>query len=329
MNISSFGYSSTRATTKAPPVAPFPESLLFLKGGGRNNPGSVIIGGGTSTVQASALIAPNGQNLAYNARRNFSFSDDLKLTKGIHNLSLGAWFQRVEQTAFSSGQNNAGAITYPTLLAFLQDRPMQFRTQTKPTELIFRSLQAAWYFQDEMKLRPNLTVRLGLLAEMATKVNEKNGNSSNYLFDANGVMVTEPLIGKSPLIRNNARSLWQPRVGLVWDPSGAGKWAVRAGFGIHNDLQDNLANRLNSNPPFSGRLTVEQKPLLSIIPVSADVAPPPSCKSLDQSLNQTPPCTLYAPGGIAPTPHIRSIRPGSWAIRKHVVHQNSVEEGYG
>ena len=328
LNIASFGYSSTRATTKAPPVEPFPDNLLFLKGGGRNNPGSVIIGGGTSTVQASALIAPNGQNLAYNARRNFSFSDDLKLTKGIHNLSLGAWFQRVEQTAFSSGQNNAGASTYPTLLAFLQDRPTQFRTQTKPTELIFRSLQAAWYFQDEMKLRPNLTVRLGLRDEMATKVNEKNGNSSNYLFDANGVMVTEPLIGKSPLIRNNARSLWQPRVGLVWDPSGAGKWAVRAGFGIHNDLQDNLANRLNSNPPFSGRLTVEQKPLLSIIPVSADVAPPPSCKSLDQSLNQTPPCTLYAPGGIDPDLHMPTVQQWSLTVERQLAQDLMVEAGY-
>src|SRR5437867_8399939 len=328
LNIASFGYSNVRATVKAPPVASFPDSLLFLSGGGRNSPGSVIIGGGTSTVQASALIAPNGQNLAYNARRNFSFSDDLKLTKGIHNLSLGAWFQRVEQTAFSSGQNNAGAITYPTLLAFLQDYPTQFRTQTKPTELIFRSLQAAWYFQDEMKLRPKLTVRLGLRDDMATKVNEKNGNSSNYLFDANGVMVTEPLTGKSPLIRNNARSLWQPRVGLVWDPSGAGKWAVRAGFGIHNDLQDNLANRLNSNPPFSGRLTVEQKPLLSIIPVSADVAPPPSCKSLDQSLNQTPPCTLYAPGGIDPDLHMPSVQEWSLTVERKLAQDLMVEAGY-
>src|SRR5881296_810101 len=328
LNIASFGYSSARATTQAPPVAPFPDNLLFLKGGGRNNPGSVIIGGGTSTVQASALIAPNGQNLAYNARRNFSFSDDLKLTKGIHNLSLGAWFQRVEQTAFSSGQNNAGAITYPTLLAFLQDRPTQFRTQTKPTELIFRSLQAAWYFQDEMKLRPNLTVRLGLRDEMATKVNEKNGNSSNYLFDANAVMITQPLIGKSPLIRNNARSLWQPRVGLVWDPSGAGKWAVRAGFGIHNDFQDNLANRLNSNPPFSGRLTVENTPLLSIIPVSADVAPPPSCKSLDQSLNQTPPCTLYAPGGIDPDLHMPTVQQWSLTVERQLAQDLMLEAGY-
>jgi hypothetical protein len=32
---------------------------------------------------------------------------------------------------------------------------------------------------------------------------------------------------------------------------------------LNEDLQDNLANRLNSNPPFSGRLTLEGQPLLS------------------------------------------------------------------
>src|SRR5881409_2249614 len=115
VNVANFGYSSARARQKAPPVTPFPDGLLFLSGGGRNNPGSIVIGGGTVTVGASALIAPNGQNLNYNARGNFSFSDDVKLTKGIHSFSFGAWFQRVEQTAFSSGQNNAGTVSYTTL----------------------------------------------------------------------------------------------------------------------------------------------------------------------------------------------------------------------
>src|SRR6267142_7011174 len=278
VNVANFGYSNARAQQKAPPVAPFPDGLLFLGGGGRNNPGSIVIGGGTVTVGASALIAPNGQNLNYNARRNFSFSDDVKLTKGIHSFSFGAWFQRVEQTAFSSGQNNAGTVSYTTLLAFLQDRPTQFNTQTKPTELIFSSKEGLWDFKDEMKLRPNLTVRLGLRDEMTTMINEKNGHSSNYLFDANGILMTDPFVGKTPLIENHAKALWQPRVGLAWDVTGSGKWAVRAGFGIHNDLQDNLANRLNANPPFSGRVTFLNQPLLSIIPVSAEVAPPPACK---------------------------------------------------
>ncbi|PYS36796.1 MAG: TonB-dependent receptor, partial [Acidobacteria bacterium] len=322
VNVANFGFSSTRAKNLAPPIAPFPDGLLFLSGGGRNNPGAVIIGGGSTTVGASALIAPNGQNLNYNARRNFSVSDDVKLTKGIHNLGFGAWVQRVEQTAFSSGQNNAGTVTYPALLAFLQDRPTRFVTQTKPTELIFRSTQAAWYFQDEMKLRRNLTVRFGLRDEMTTRINEKNGHSSNYLFDPNGIMLTEPLIGKSPLIENHAKALLQPRVGLAWDVTGSGKWAVRAGFGIHNDLQDNLANRLNSNPPFSGRLTIEGQPLLSFIPVSAEVAPPPSCTFVGQT---NPPCTLYAPGGIDPVLRTPTLQQWSLTV-EHQLAQDLVAE---
>ncbi len=271
------------------------------------------------------MIAPNGQNLNYNARRNFSFSDDVKLTKGTHSFSFGAWFQRVEQTAFSSGQNNAGTVTYPTLLAFLQDRPTQFTTQTKPTELIFSSMQAAWYFQDEIKLRSNLTLRLGLRDEMVTRLKEKNGHSSNYLFDANGIMMTDPMIGESPLIENHAKALLQPRVGLAWDVTGSGKWAVRAGFGIHNDLQDNLANRLNSNPPFSGRLNFQAQPLLSIIPVSAEVAPPPACRFVGQT---NPPCSVYSPGGIDPALRTPTLQQWSLTVEHQLAQDLVLEAEY-
>jgi hypothetical protein len=173
-----------------------------------------------------------------------------------------------------------------------------------------------------MKLRPNLMLRLGLRDEITTRINEKNGHSSNYLFDANGVMQTEPLIGKSPLIENHALSLWQPRVGLAWDVTGSSKWVVRAGFGIHNDLQDNLANRLNANPPFSGRLTIEGQPLLSIIPVSAEAAPPPSCKFVGQT---DPPCTLYSPGGIDPVLRTPTLQQWSLTV-EHQLRQDLVAE---
>src|SRR5262249_14372600 len=210
-----------------------------------------------------------------------------------------------------------------TLLDFLQDHPTQFNTQTKPTELIFSSKEAAWYFQDEMKLRSNLTVRLGLRDEMTTMISEKNGHSSNYLFDANGTtLMTDPFIRKTPLIENHARALLQPRVGLAWDVTGSGKWAVRAGFGIHNDLQDNLANRLNANPPFSGRLTFLQQPLLSIIPISAESAPPPACKFLQQT---NPPCSVYAPGGIDPVMHTPTLQQWSLTVQ-HQVAQDLVAE---
>src|SRR5213594_2802294 len=161
VNTATFGWARALANQDAVPSQPFPDSLLFLKGGNRNNPGALIIGGGTSTAQASTFTWANGQNPINSSRQNFTGSNDLRLTKGRHNLSMGAWFQWVQQGVFSSVQNNAGTLTYRTLLDMLQDRPSQFQAGVAPTPLNFRTTEAAWYFQDEFKLRPNLTMRLG------------------------------------------------------------------------------------------------------------------------------------------------------------------------
>jgi len=61
----------------------------------------------------------------------------------------------------------------------------------------YRMTQGAWYLQDEMKLRSNLTVALGLRHEMTDGWNEVGGRCSNYTFDKNLVISTEPRIGKS------------------------------------------------------------------------------------------------------------------------------------
>ncbi|PYR83299.1 MAG: hypothetical protein DMG19_19475 [Acidobacteria bacterium] len=254
VNTANFGWSRAWADQTADPLEPFPDSLIFLRGPGRKAPGALIIGGGTATAQASTFTSANGQNPFNSSRQNFGASDDLRMTKGRHGLSMGVWFQTVEQGLFSSNQNNAGTLTYPTLLAMLQDHPSQMQAYPGATPLTFRMLEAAWYFQDEIKLRPNLTVRLGLRDEMTNMMKEVNGRAANYTFDQNGVIRTQADVSKSVFLVNNAKALLQPRVGVAWDPTGTGRWAVRAGFGIHNDLLDNLGNRLNQNPPFNARL---------------------------------------------------------------------------
>ena len=79
-------------------------------------------------------------------------------------------------------------------VAFLQDQPTQFSFQANPTQLNYNSWQAPWYFQDELKLRSNLTLRLGLRDEMTTGWNEKYGHAANYWFDPNGVIQLNPHI---------------------------------------------------------------------------------------------------------------------------------------
>jgi len=332
VNTATFGYARAWADQIATPDQPFPDSLLFMKGGNRNNPGALIIGGGTSTAQPSTLTSANGQNPINSSRQNFSGSNDLRMTRGRHSLSLGVWYQRVQQGVFSSVQNNAGTLTYQTLLALLQDRPQQFQAAPGPVPLNFRTTEAAWYFQDEIKLRPNLTVRLGLRDEMTSGWNEVNGHAATYIYDQAGFILTQPNIGRSALIENNALALWQPRVGLAWDPTGTGRWAVRAGFGIHNDLQDNLANRMNSNAPFNARLVIQNTPLLTIFqryngPLPSDSPGAPSC-SAESPLVTPPACSIFAPGGIDPILHTPTTQEWSLEVERGLTQELALELSY-
>ncbi|MGH9786142.1 MAG: carboxypeptidase regulatory-like domain-containing protein, partial [Terriglobia bacterium] len=331
LNVATFGLSRGGGTAETVPVEPFPANLSFLTGDKAGNPGSINIGGGGLTTAVASIVQANGSNFHYNNRRIYSGSDDLRVVRGKHALSIGVWFQKVHQNAFSSGQGNAGTFTYPTLLAFLQDAPNQFLVNPNPTPFFFRSTEAAWYFQDEIKLLPNLTVRLGLRDEMTTGWNERDGHASNYNLDQNGVVLTQPYIGTSALLENNAIALWQPRVGVAWDPTGSGRWAVRAGFGIHNDLQDNLGIRLGSNFPFNARLTIPGpataggRGLLDIIPVAAGTVPPGPCTVVGQT---NPPCSIFAPGGIDPAMHTPTISQWSLTVERGLTEDLMLQVSY-
>jgi len=163
---------------------------------------------------------------------------------------------------------------------------------------------------------------------MTTGWNEANGISANYGFDQNGIILTNPFIGRSSLLENNALALWQPRVGVAWDPSGTGQWAVRAGFGIYNDLQDNLANRMNSNPPFNGRLVIAGQPLLSFIPLPSNTPPAPQCQTLAEAAVRPAICSSYAPGGIDPALHTPTIQEWSLEIERGITEDFAVEVSY-
>src|SRR3989475_2166352 len=203
---------------------------------------------------SSSVTPVPGNNPLLGINEFYSLADDLRFTKGKHSFSTGVWVQRVHENSYGAAQFSAGGASYLTMATFLQDIPSNpFNLNRNPVMLGYRMTQGAWYFQDEMKLRSNLTLRLGLRHEMTNGWNEVGGRCANYTFDKNLVISTEPRIDKSCLTENHAKLLLQPRVGLAWDPTGRGTWAVRAGFGIHNDLQDNLANRTYANPPFNAR----------------------------------------------------------------------------
>ena len=321
LNIATAGFLRGHSNQGRVPNPPLPASLSFIQG---VTPGTITIGGTGSTRGAAAVTTTPGQNTSANARNSFTWADDVHLIRGKHSFSAGMWIQRIRANLFGSGAGTAGQVTYPDLLSFLQDRPTQFVGVSIQTLMGFRTTEAAWYVQDEIKLKPNLTFRMGLRDEMTSGWNEATGRCSNYIFDSNGVIRTDPLIGPSCLTQNNSLALWQPRVGLAWDPTGTGTWAVRAGFGIHNDLQDNLY-RLGNNPPFNSRLSFTA-PLLSIIPLPSGTPPPPACNAQLVAANR--PCSIFNPSGVEPTMHTPTIQEWSLTVEREITKDLMVQLSY-
>jgi hypothetical protein len=300
-----------------------PKNVLFLEGG---NPGSIVVGGGATTTAPSSVTPAPGNNPLKGNNEYYNLADDLRFTKGKHSYSAGVWIQRIHENSYGAAQFSAGGASYPTMARFLQDDPANpFNLNRNPAPIGYRTTQGAWYLQDEMKLRSNLTLRLGLRHEMTNGWNEVAGRCANYAFDKNFVISTEPRMGKSCLTENHAKFLLQPRVGLSWDPTGTGTWAVRAGFGIHNDLQDNLANRTYGNPPFNAREQIVG-PTLSLIPLSKDTALPITC-GLPGALPQ-PACGLYSPAGVDPVLFTPTSQQWSLTIERGITRDLMLSVGY-
>lgn len=309
LNVATLGVGRAYAQTSSVPTIPFPANLSIVAG---YPPGGIRIGGGLVSG-ATTVAAVGGTPPQYNGRTHFSVGDDVHLTRGNHSLSFGVWVERLHENIASQPAAAGGTVNYTTLLTMLQDTPTALSAVLNPVSLGYRMTEVAWYIQDEIKLKPNLTMRIGLRDEMTTGFNEVSCRASNYAFDQSGDIQTEPFVGCSALTQNRALSLWQPRLGLAWDPKGTGTWSVRAGFSITNDLQDMIAFRL-SNPPFNSLATFTG-PLLSNIPLPP-TQPPPTCNFERRSNNI--PCSVFSPGGLEPNFYTPTIQQWSLSIERQL-----------
>ena len=73
----------------------------------------------------------------------------------------GFWFQRVQDNE-NTASRRLGQASFASLQTFLQGTVTTFQVVPSPTELGWRSIFAAWYVQDKIRLRHNVTLELGL-----------------------------------------------------------------------------------------------------------------------------------------------------------------------
>jgi hypothetical protein len=285
------GYFFTGEPTPGTPAASVPG---FLVG---HQVGAVVVGGSAaSNPQASIGLAGsnNGSNL-HIARNLFTYEDRLTLTRGRHQLSFGAWFQRLQSNEIIA-LSQYGQATFASLAQFLSGTAGSFLYDPAPTAMSWRSLFGAFYAEDVIRVMPNLTLSLGYRQEFSTGWNEDNGRAANYTF-TNGVISSTPHVGDNLFTTNNAKFLPQPRIGLAWSPLGK-KTVLRAGFGMYNDLQDALGYRADQNAPFNPVYTIPNL-AVSKFPIDPAAAVPATAK--------------LVPGGVQPDMQTPTLV--SWSLR--------------
>ena len=315
------GFSRAGFNLNSSLLASFPPSLSFVTGEG---PGGIVINGGVTTTGTSSITSAGPNNAAgvWNRRNLFTFADDFQFLKGSHRISFGVWLQPLQDNE-DSASRQLGQATFTSLQTFLQGTVSSFQVVPSASELGWRSLLGAWYVEDAIKLRPNLTLEAGLRYEFTTGWNEEFGRAANYVTNSSGILATNPIVGNSVFTQNNAKHLLSPRLSLAWDVFGNGKTAVRAGFGTYYSLIDDLAFLLNSLPPANGAVSYSNRPLASVLPVIAGVPPAPSCTP-----QVTTNCTIFAPQGVEADAQTPTVEEWHLTIEQQLDPQTVLRVGY-
>lgn len=120
-----------------------------------------------------AFIGGPSQTARMNRETRFEFQDIATLTRGKHTLRFGGGF-KPRFYAFTDATNFGGTFIFSNLEDFAARRPALFQISSGNPRGSFSQHEAWSFFQDEMKLRQNLNLTLGMRYDWQAKIGDRN-----------------------------------------------------------------------------------------------------------------------------------------------------------
>jgi hypothetical protein len=170
-------------------------------------------------------------------------TDNLTKTWGRHTFKVGYNFQDIIASN-NFVQRSRGDYDYSTLDLYLHDLSPDSLGERSvgvsggiPVGYLFHAV----YFNDDYRIKPNITLNLGVRYEYVTVPVVSRYQSFSSAANLPGLIT----FGVPQSQTNN----WAPRIGIAWSPGNSAVWSVRAGFSINYDQPYNNLN-INSKPGY-------------------------------------------------------------------------------
>jgi hypothetical protein len=328
-----------------------------------------ISGNGFSALQSFGPY----DNFSYKA----NFAGDVAWTKGNHALKFGAQYSYYRKNENALAGSNEGTYSgflntdpnsaqqasvqapnaavgepnatrranFQAFANFLMGNNVTFSQAHFDYTADLRQTALESYFQDEWRMKKNLTIYYGVRHSYFSSPYDRNGRLSTFdptLFNpanaplvtgagnrvvgtgnfCNGMIVSEKSYQTaannctpvaSPWGKYVVHAPWKdfaPRFGIAWDPFGKGTSSVRMGYGIFYDqvLNGTYEQNIGQNPPYQETFTISALPSGSVATTPRLDRPVPS------GITVTPGTSLTALSVRAIQPHWKDPYMQHWSL---------------
>ena len=262
-------------------LASNPNAPFGLPSVGYANPGGGTVG--------SAVVSGYGVG-SFNGFDQWTYAAKDVLTKvhGAHTMKMGGEFTRLLSVDAPFWADRPG-FTFNNVWDFLNDAPVTESAQFDPTTGVpsalrkdLRSNNVGVFFQDNYKLKSNLTVTLGLRWDYFGPITEKKGKLASVELGSGSSLFTGIKVRTGGGQYNAQKTNFGPQLGFAWSPRGFGgmdfnsRLVVRGGAGVsYNGVAQSNTLDVRFNPPYvANNANLSGNQILYIGGLSANVHDP-------------------------------------------------------